>query len=352
MDINNFPPAPSFNSGNRLESYSSNGKPTNAVYFNNQEKPANLLGGVDLSGFINTNVTIPMVSPAPQPIIPASKTKSKKKKKKIKHDGDTEIIELSDEDIDVKVSSKDIVESTVYSDTYQDTNSMTYDIINQADQLLGECKRDLDTIRNQRTLKGKYHYINDTVTTMSSLLSTKLTAIKEINSTIKNVNDNEYRRFKDMRALDTADDNKAIMDAYQAFISAPVGAPQYNLPGTAALTGGLNGIIRADYPSDVQAGMDAGMANYLSNLSPEENLMLHDVNKNIEEVIVYDQATGAKRFQWMNTSTGEMINNMPPSSNLTIDDYTIDTRTGLAKNNNLNSVKKVVIRNGSSFDNF
>ena len=94
------------------------------------------------------------------------------------------------------------------------------------------------------------------------------------------------------------------------------------------------------------------MANYLANLTPEENLMLNDNNKDIEEVIVYDQSTGARRFQWMNTRTGEFINNMPPSSDLTLNDYTIDLRTNLAKNNNLNSIKKVVIKNGSSFNNF
>ena len=287
-------------------------------------------------------------------IVAADHTPTRRKKKK----SDDEVVVIKKSE-DAKDSDKENqndpnnVENVIYADTYYDTNTMAYNIIYQADELLRDCKQELDYIRSWKgNAKGKYHYINATMGSMSALLSTKLAAIKEINTTIKNVNDNEYRRFKDMRAINQADDNKAIMDAYSAFISAPVGAPTYNLPGTTAITGGLNGIVRADYPPEVQANVDAGMANYLANLTPEENLMLNDSNKDIEEVIVYDQSTGARRFQWMNTRTGEFINNMPPSSDLTLNDYTIDLRTNLAKNNNLNSIKKVVIKNGSSYNNF
>ena len=90
----------------------------------------------------------------------------------------------------------------------------------------------------------------------------------------------------------------------------------------------------------------------LDHLTPEQNLMLNDNNPDIEEVIVYDQATGAKYFQWMNTKTGEAIPNMPITSNLILEDYTIDPRTHLAKNTNLNSIKKVVVINNGEFNNF
>ena len=247
-------------------------------------------------------------------------------------------------------NSKKIVESTVYADTYADTNSMTYGIINQTDELLRECKQELDYLRSQTRLKGRYHYINDTVSSMGTLLSTKLSAIKEINSTIKTVNDNEYRRFKDMRAMENNDDSKAVMDAYTAFISAPVGAPIYQLPNTARLTDGTG--VHINYPANMQSKSDVGVNNYLSHLTPEENLMLHDNNKDIEEVIVYDQATGAKYFQWMNTKTHQPIPNLPISSELTIEDFVIDPRTKLAKNTNLNCIKKVVVLNEGAFNNF
>lgn len=298
--------------------------------------------GLNFSTLINKSIKVPIIR-EPEIVTTTAPKKRGRKKKKIDDENQSNGSETN---------SRAIVENTVYADTYADTNNMTYDIINQTDELLRECKQELDYIRSQRGVKGRYHYINDTVSSMGTLLSTKLAAIKEINSTIKAVNDNEYRRFKDMRAMDSMDDNKAVMDAYSAFISAPVSAPKYLLPGTANLTGGLDGIVQVSYPTDVQETMNNGMMNYLSNLSPEENLMLHDGNKDIEEVIVYDQATGAKYFQWMNTKTGMPVPNMPISSELTIEDFTIDPRTKLAKNNNLNCIKKVVVLNEGAFDSF
>lgn len=353
MDISKFPQPPvcPVQMIGKPQGYTTNGRPTQIVIDQSPSQQGHGLLGANFSNLIGNQVTVPMAPISQQVITETTSSSKKRKKKSTSQESDSTELSVSDSNDVDKADPANAVESTVYAETYYDTNNMAYGIIYQTDELLRDCKQELDHIRAQKTLKGRYHYINATVASMSSLLTTKLAAIKEINSTIKAVNDNEYRRFKDMRAINQADDNKAIMDAYSAFISAPVGVPAYSLPGTTALTGGLNGIVRADYPAEVQAGMDAGMANYLANLTPEENLMLNDNNKDIEEVIVYDQASGARRFQWINTRTGEPVNNMPSSSELTLNDYNIDLRTGLAKNNNLNSIKKVVIMNGSSFNN-
>lgn len=244
------------------------------------------------------------------------------------------------------VDSKSIVENTVYADTYADTNMMTYGIISQADQLLSEAKKELDTIRSSRTIKGKYMYMTKMYDSMASLFNTKMQAIKELNSNIKSANDMEYRRFKDNRALSNEDDNKLIMDAYKAFISAPVGAPSYTQPNTLQLTS-LDGVIPANSNSS-----DSGMNNYLSNLSPEENRMLNESNPNIEEVIEYDDATGNKRFKWIDKSTGKEVPNMPKGSDLILEDYVYDPRTGLAKNSKLNTVKKVIHVNSVKFNEY
>ena len=309
--------------------------------------------GANFSGLIGSKVTVPQVPIGDQSVVTETTSKRKRKAKK---DENGDLVVTAGNNIaksdDSAVNSREIVENTVYADTYSATNTMALGIVAQTDELLRDCKHELDVMRVQRNFKGRTHYMNETVQTMGSLLSTKLQAIKEINSTIKTVNDNEYRRFKDMRAMEQGDDTKAVMDAYSAFISAPVGAPEYHLPGTAALTGGLDGVVPAGYPPAVQQNMDAGMAHYLANLTPEQNAMLLDNNKDIEEVIVYDQATGSKRFQWMNTRTGQVIDNMPISSELTIQDYTIDPRLGIAKNINLNDIKKVVTLNKGEFDKF
>lgn len=336
------------------QAYTTDGRPIQTGIYPAPQQPGQQSGlGANFSGLIGNKVTVPAVPIGEQAIV--TETASKKKRKGKKNENGELVVSVDSKDIvDVSSStnSREIVENTVYADTYSDTNSMTLGIIGQTDELLRDCKQELDMIRSQRNLKGRYHYMNATVSTMGALLATKLQAIKEINSTIKTVNDNEYRRFKDMRAMEQGDDNKAIMDAYSAFISAPVGAPEYHLPGTAALTGALNGVVPADYPAAVQQNMDAGMANYLAHLTPEQNAMLLDNNNDIEEVIVYDQATGSKQFQWMNTRTHQPVPNMPSSSNLTIQDYTIDPKLGIAKNINLNDIKKVVVLNQGEFDKF
>lgn len=298
--------------------------------------------GANFSGLVGNNVMVP--------IGPTEINTEKKKIRRKKSSTSTEVDKVV-EGGEVVNNDGTSVETTVYSDTYAATTSMAYKIIGQTDELLNEAKQDLDYIRSQRSMKGKYHYSNAILGSMSSLLTTKLAAIKEINSTIKATNDAEYRRFKDLRAANTMDDNKAIMDAYTAFVSAPVGAPEYHQPGTMNLTGGLNGIIRADYPADVQKNMDIGMADYLANLSPEEILMVND-NGDLEEVILYDEASGAKQFKWINNKTGQFMDNIPPSSTITLSDYNVDVKTKTARNSNLNSIKRVVTVNNGAINKF
>ncbi len=258
------------------------------------------------------------------------------------------------------VNSKDIVENTIYGDSYTDTNHMTYGVISQVDEILSNAKSELDFIRNSRGMKGKYMYMTNIMTSMSSLMGTKLQAIKEINSNITKANEMEYRRFKDNRAILNTDDNKLVMDAYSAFINTPLGTSGYSQPTTKELTMAVNDTI-AMVPADGEppvnpimaiAGKDKGLANYLTNISPEENRMLNEGNPDIEEVIVYDQESGMKYFQWMNTRTNEPVPNMPASADILIEDYVIDPRTRTAKNTNLRDVKKVVYINEDKFDQY
>jgi len=308
------------------QSYSTPGKPENTV----TTPPNTNLGNLTFTGLLG-NTTVMGSSPN-LPVVAETKPAINKTTSKKAKTGEV-------------VNSKDIVEHTFYADTYADTNNMALGIVAQTDELLNEAKQELDWIRAQRSMKGKYHYMTAMYASMSSLMGTKLQAIREINSNIKNINDMEYRRFKDNRAIEQGDDNKAIMDAYKAFISAPVGAPDYYHPSSLEITAGSTGIIKNDYPQHIQAQMDAGLSNYLNNLSPQERVMLNDGNPDIEEVLVYDQATGAKYFQWMNTKTNTPVPGMAPSSTLTVEDFVIDPRTKLARNINLNQVKKVVYLN-------
>lgn len=235
---------------------------------------------------------------------------------------------------------------------------MAYGIINQADEILANAKNEFDYIRTRQNMKGKYMYMTNMISSMSSLMATKLQAIKEINTNITKSNEMEYRRFKDNRALLQTDDNKMIMDAYSAFINTPVGANStYSQPTTKELTMAVTGMIPADRvvnDTSVVAltSSDPGLTSYLNNITPEENRMLNEGNPDIEEVIIYDQESGMKYFKWINLKTNQPVPNMPESSDILIEDYVIDPRTRTAKNTNLRDVKKVIYVNEDKFNNY
>ena len=76
--------------------------------------------------------------------------------------------------------------SEPYIDTFNETNNMLKYSIMQFDVLAGDVKSELDTIRNSKTLKGKYKYIADLCSTASSLVSSTIYDIKEINEVNNN----------------------------------------------------------------------------------------------------------------------------------------------------------------------
>lgn len=361
MNIDNFPNPPMNNTGyqnfqqpvNIQQAPNPSGGPPIQVESYRQPIDAHGNAAISFDGLIkNTGYrTVNQSTYNPPAMVPAQQTTAVTKKRGRKKKEDSE-----------PVNSKEIVESTVYNDSYIDTNNMAYGVIAQADEILSNAKMEFDYIRSRNTMKGKYMYMTNMISSMSSLMATKLQAIREINSNITKANDMEYRRFKDNRAILATDDNKVIMDAYKAYISTPVGAGaglNYYQPSTQDITMAASGAPQMVPAGSPQSGTgtnmvqaDPGYSNYLNTLSPEDNMMLNENNPDIEEVIVYDQATGMKYFQWMNTKTGEKVPNMPISSNILIEDFVIDPKTRTAKNTNLRQVKKVVYINENQFNQY
>jgi hypothetical protein len=76
-----------------------------------------------------------------------------------------------------------------------------------------------------------------------------------------------------------------------------------------------SGIVRANITDTQMANngvpMDIGYLNYVANMSPEQTLMMYEGNPNIQQVVVYDAASGAKMFKMMDISTGQVIENVP-----------------------------------------
>lgn len=299
--------------------------------------------GANFSGLIGTGVSLPIETAVS---MPGEKPKRKRRKKTADSDSSesTEAIEIVEEQTPQQANIQKIEEMS-YADTYQNTNAMLLGVIAQADELASDVKRELDRVRTGN-VKGKYTYIANLAGSINGLLSNKLTAIREINSSIKAINDAEYKRYKDIRATDNSDDAKYIMDMYNAYVQTPVGSIpgiNYQQPTTLDLTAGLNGVMRVD--SVPASARDAGFQSYMANLTPEQNMMINEGNPNIEEVIVYDQATGKKYFDWVDITTGQHIPNMPATDASFMEDFSIDPRTRTAKNINLHRTMKVLYAN-------
>lgn len=232
-----------------------------------------------------------------------------------------------------------------YENNYDETNNMLKYSIMQLDILANDVKSELDSIRKSKTLKGKYQYISDLCSTASNLVSSKISAIKEINSVKTNCYKLELQRAKDIRTsqVNQQDDDKYITDLYNAYINTPVGGvPNPALQYTSSNIGGninayMNGM------NTTQVNEEQNFQNYMNNLSPEQNRMIIGDNPNIETVVAFDPNTGEKAFEVIDTNTGLSVPNYPRPNASLLDDTSIDVSTGIASNTNIGQSWKVVV---------
>lgn len=269
--------------------------------------------------------------------------KAKKRSKKKKEDDDTKLPATTEGPI-IRADSTDtvtgeVVDSTLY--TYNATTGLLHETLGQIDAINGALIQEFDTVKHSRTMKNKYNVLVGLSENIGSMISNRLNTIKEINNCITKSNDLDYKKYKDREAAQSAmNDDKYIADIYQAFMQNPQNqAPTYQMPAVDPAIMG-SGIIRANVTqNDIDnpgAMIDTGYLSYLSNLSPEQNLMRYESDPDVKQVVVYDAASGAKFFQMMNTRTGEVIPNVPVYDDNIMMDTTLNLNTGIAKNLNLN----------------
>lgn len=239
-----------------------------------------------------------------------------------------------------------------YESSYGETNHMLRESIGQINVLSNDVHSEIDNIRSSKTIKGKYKYIADLCATANALVSTKISAIREMNSTTTNCHKLEIQRLKDIKAAaqQGQDDDKYMADLYNAYINTPINAGMNNpllsmnsgnvINNQAIITGGSS--VGND---------DMGYQNYLSNLTPEQNRMILDGNPNIETVVVYDPSTGGKSFDVIDINTGIPVSNYPRPDSLILDDTVIDFASGTASNTNIGQNWKVVTL-GDSINNY
>lgn len=229
-----------------------------------------------------------------------------------------------------------------YQSTYGATTALLAQSISQIDDLNSKIAQDLEAVRNSRQLKRKYDYICELSGTMTGLVGNKINAIREMNNTITNSHKLELSKTKELKLNEQVDDDKRIMDLYNAYINAPVGSMQQAMMQSSPYAGvtaeQLNSpIIRADTQSTPIADSDPGFTEYLNNLSPQQNAMLQENNPNIQTVLAYNQSTQERLFKVINIQTGEDIPNMPIPSDEIKNKLQIDIKNGCARSVELNT---------------
>ena len=238
--------------------------------------------------------------------------------------------------------------------TYAETTGMLRETLGQIDALSSELVQEFNNVRASRTMKNKYMALTNISENIGSLISSKISAIREINSSISKSNDLDYKKMKDIKAAqDMRNDDTYIASVYQSLISNPAMQPtEPNMPQIPMMTQGSmvgSSIIRANVDNSGQImGGDQAYLNYMSNLTPEQNYMLYEQNPNVKQVVVFDHATGNKFFQFMDMSTGQVVPNLPTYDQDFMADTTLDLSKGVAKNLNLNETFPIVQINQES----
>lgn len=235
-----------------------------------------------------------------------------------------------------------------YLDTYSETNNMLKGSINQIDMMQNDLQADLSAIRASRTLKKKYDYVSEISSTSSTLISTKVAAIREMNKVMTDCHNLEMKRLKDLRmsAATSQDEDKKIMDMYQAFINTPIGNTNGGNPlgfntQDITLQNGINNMLPVGIGSDVQ-----------EPLNPSQNMMRLESNPNVKTVVVYDASTGNRWFDVVDTVTGESIPNVDKPDAMFLENTNIDVRNQIARNTDLDITYQLIVLNNNKMNEY
>lgn len=230
-----------------------------------------------------------------------------------------------------------------YETKYQETTGMLKMAIGQLDGLLTETISDANMVRASRTLKRKYDLLSLLNSNASNIIGNKISAIREINNSISKCNDLELKRMKELNLAASAEDSdKKIMDMYQAFISMPVGDGM-NMEGP-NLQSVANSLSTGNVITGTTIGEDdAAYQSYLANMNPSQRLNMYESNPNVKQVVVYDQQTGARYFEVMDVSTGEVIPGVDKHDSMFLEGVTLDLEHKIARNIDLGESYPIVV---------
>lgn len=232
-----------------------------------------------------------------------------------------------------------------YRNTYDETKTLLKSTIGQLDGLQSDISGDLSLLRNSKTIKGKYNNISLLMSTSSSLISNKLSAIKEMNKIITDSHNLELKRNKDTKALESnKDDDKGIMDLYNAFINTNPGSGSgYTMPNASNVT------LLNNSSSSYGIG-SSGYDDYLSDITPTKNMIMLESNKNVETVVIFDATTNNTYFDIIDNSTGNSIPNADIPDAMFLEDMTYDYTNNIARHKYLDTKYRLIVINNSNLN--
>lgn len=234
-----------------------------------------------------------------------------------------------------------------YYDKYSKTNALLDQTIFEIDDLNSTVKNELKAITASKTIKKKYEYISELAGTSGSLLTTKVTAIRELNKSITDAANLEIKMARENKEAEETDD-KRIMDMYNAFINTPIGTyTGPTAPSNIDMVLGNTGIAITPITTsgDVQTD-DLGFNQYMNNLSPEERKIQLE-GQNIKTCVIFDPETGQRYFDNINLDTNEPVPGLPIPETQFLDELNINMNTGVARNTNLNITYPVVVKHSA-----
>lgn len=265
----------------------------------------------------------------PEPELELKKP-SKKRKRKVLEDG-----ENSSSKSEPKKYVADIVAADApIIDSYDEVNDLVRSSIAQINQVQSELKIEFDQVRMSR-VKGKYKYLTDLSTVISSLASTKLQAIKELESIITTANKMEISRVKDLK-IDAGDDNQAIMGLYENIVNTPRQQLSGGFMPAIPAGEGISGTPQFISFNDMKTYDIKPQETPNSNFTPEENRMILENNPNIKTVVVYDRRNDDRYFKVMNMQTGEYVENVSTPDPFLLEGISFNFHTMTARNSNVN----------------
>lgn len=241
---------------------------------------------------------------------------------------------------------------TPYISTYEGTSKQLRDTINGIDMMAAQIQSDLQAVRASRTLKKKYDYICELSSTIGNLVGNRISAIRELNSSITNAHRLDMNRSKAIKELtDGANDDKAVMDMYNAFVNAPMGNMNtlpagFNIP--AHILNGNGGI-----PVTQQGFTEDQMyESFVNNPSPEMSAIAMERNPNIKIVVVYNQETQDKYFDVVDVTTGQSVPGIERPSEKLLNHMDINIREGIARNLDANLMYDLVLVGNRRIDEY